>query len=323
MSYSITRRKFIKKTAVTTAATAASALALTTHCTNKAPDTLPTRTLGKTGIEISQLVFGGGSQFLKNEDGEWEPILERAVELGINLFDTASNYQWGSKLTSEERFGQILPRVRDKVLISTKFEARDRDGAMREIETSLKSMKTDYIDILMLHSVEKSEEMKVFAEGPYKVMQEMKEQGVARFIGFSSMNSAEKSREVLENFEIDACILAMNPTQYGNYAKVALPAAKARNVGVLAMKVMRNIVGVEATAQELMEYAMTQEGVAAACIGHFGMATLEENAAIIRAMSQTRSAAIDREALEARLAYLAGPHALCWARPDYFDGMMC
>ena len=320
MNQPITRRAFVKKSA---AMAAVSSLALSPGCAKKVEGAMPTRVLGVTGLQVSQLVFGGGSQFLKNEDGDWEAVMERAIELGVNLFDTASNYKWEADKSSEERFGTILPRYRDSAIISTKFEARDRDGAMKEVEASLKAMKTDFIDILMLHSVEKSEDMAMFAEGPFRLMQDLKAQGVARFIGFSSMNSAEKSREILENFDIDVCILAMNPTQYGDFARVALPAARSRNVGVLAMKVMRDIVGVEATARELLSYALSQDGVAGACIGHFGMQTLEENAVIVKALDQPGSEVVDPTKLERRLAHLAGPHALCWARPGYRDGSMC
>ena len=81
----------------------------------------------------------------------------------------------------------------------------------------------------------------------------MKEEGLTRFIGFSSMNSAEKSRDLIRRFDVDVCIIAMNPTQYGSFAQVALPAAREKNVGVFAMKVMRNIVGKEATEARFLE----------------------------------------------------------------------
>ena len=155
------------------------------------------------------------------------------------------------------------------------------------------------------------------------MMAGLKEEGVARFIGFSSMNSAEKSRQILEYLDIDVCLLAMNPTQYGDFVKVALPVAQQKNVGVIAMKVMKNIVGKKATASELLEYALTQEGVSTACIGHFGVETLQENIHIVRQLEKKTTAAIHREELEKRLADMAGPHALCWAHPDYKDGMMC
>ena len=117
----ISRRNFVKKTSLTLAGI--TGFGLTNSCTknpvlaeekhydnfigglnnnpiNPADDEfyrgslLPRRTLGSTGLEISMLAFGGGSQFVLNEDGDWEPLLEHALELGINYFDTSVDYNY-------------------------------------------------------------------------------------------------------------------------------------------------------------------------------------------------------------------------------------
>ncbi|MBN1464548.1 aldo/keto reductase [candidate division KSB1 bacterium] len=312
----ITRRDFIKKTSAGLIALSA------TPCSAKKEE-LPTRLLGKTGVEIPLLTFGGGSQFLKNEDGDWEPLLQRALDMGIKVFDTASSYQWGASLSSEERFGEILSPHRSRVIISTKFDSRDPDAAMREIERSLSRLKTDYIDILMIHSIEKSEDLDAFGARIYPMMMRLKEEGVAKTIGFSSMNSAEKSKDLMGRFEVDVCLLAINATTYGGFAQVALPTAKEQNIGVLAMKVMRDVVGKEATPADLIDYALGQDGVASACIGHFGLATLEENARIIKSSPEVGKTHQDFHEIETRLAHLATPRHLRWARDEYYDGKMC
>lgn len=319
----LTRRKFLRQTAAGVALVSAGVLA---NCLKPEEEksesfAMPTRTLGKTGLQVSLLTFGGGSQFLKNKDGQWEPILERAIELGINLYDTASTYQWQASMSSEERFGLILPKYREKIYISTKFESRDPAEAMKEFERSLKRMKTDYVDILFIHSIEPSDTVTDLEKGVYKELVRLKEQGAARYIGFSCMDSAERSRELLEKLDFDVVLLAMNPTKYGNFAEVALPAAAKKNVGVIAMKVMRNLVGKEATAEELMHYALSQEKVASALIGHYRMQVLEENARLVKKIANMPTLSLaQRKKLENKLAYLAGPHVLCWARPDYVDG---
>ena len=317
----LSRRDFLKKTSTGVAAVSAAGLA--GACSSTKAGGVPKRTLGKTGLEISTLTFGGGSMFLKNPDGEWEAHLEKAIQAGVNMFDTAAPYKWGAAMSSEERFGKILPQYRDKIHISTKFDSRTPDDAMKEIEASLKALNTDYIDILMMHSVEKSEDLDAFGDGIYKMLVTLKEQGVAKYIGFSSMNSAEKSRDLINRYDVDACILAMNPTTYGNFAKVALPAAKEKNVGVIAMKVMKNIVGKEATPEELIKYVLSQDGVTSGVIGHVGMETLVDNIRIVTEYAKTEMAHHERAEIEQRLAHLAGPHALVWARPDYYDGLMC
>jgi len=277
-------------------------------------------------MEVSCLSFGGGSQFLRNEDGVWEAMLERAVELGVNYFDTSSSYQFDSPMTSEDRFGEILSPIRDRIFLATKFDSRDPAEAMREFERSLKRMKTDYVDVLLIHAITPSDDISSLEAGVYAELRRLKEEGAVRFIGFSSMDSAERSREAIERLDIDVALLAMNPTRYGDFVTETLPAARARNTGVLAMKVMRDIVGSAATPDELLRYALSQEGVATALIGHHGMSTLEENTRIASAIvgqSAPEMASAEQEHLESRLGHLAGPHALCWACSDYVDGGIC
>ena len=119
--------------------------------------------------------------------------------------------------------------------------------------------------------------------------------------------------EALEKLEFDVALLAMNPTGYGGFVTETLPAARSKKMGVLAMKVMRDIVGTSATPEELIRYALSREGVATALIGHHGMPTLGDE-------GQPRMASTESSGLESRLAPLSGPHALCWARPGYVDG---
>lgn len=348
----ISRRKFLQQSAASLAAVSSagslSAYAAEPACPIK--DAMPMRTLGKTGLKVSTLSFGGGSKFLKCE--KWEELMERAIALGINFFDTASEYggagyQGSGALGSEERFGKILPKYRNKVIICTKFSSRDANEAAKEIEKSLKFLKTDYVDVLMAHGIDSRDDKAVFDNSLYKLLVKQKEQGTARFIGFSSMDSAERSKRAMLDLDIDVAILAMNPTQYGNYAKVALPAARRKNVGVVAMKVMRWLVGVNltdkklmdyppskkctakgtVTAKELLFYDLAQKGVASCVVGHEKMAELEENVRLAREFEAAKEAgkkvAVDFNELEERLACCAGPHVLGWARPDYYDGMDC
>ncbi len=284
------------------------------------------RKLGKTGMEISILTFGGGSQFLRNPNGEWEKILEAAVEGGINLFDTAPSYtsrsfnQGGSQSPdSEDRYGEILPKYRKDIFISTKLESRDPDEARSSVEASLKRMKTDYVDILYIHAITPKDNPSSI-EGLYKAMQKLKSEGMVKHVGISSMDSADRSMELLDVLDFDAALLAMNATRYGDYANTALPAARKKNTGVISMKVFRDIVGQNASPQELLEHAWTQNGVSGVLIGHFGLPSLQENLRIAREFSKNGTSRIDRHELELRMAPLAGPHALSWAQPGYVDG---
>lgn len=289
---------------------------------------IPKRILGKTGLAVSILSFGGGSQFLKNKNGVWEKTIEKALASGINLFDTAPSYTVSGfnmggdnkAMSSEERFGEFLPAYRDKVVISTKLEEREVGLARKSVETSLKNMKTDYLDMLLIHAINDKDDVLEIEKGIYKEILELKNEGIIRNIGFSSMDSAQRSKDLLENLDFDVAMLATNPTQYGNYAEVAIPVAKAKNVGIIAIKVVRGLVGNDVTAKELLEYAWTTNHVDTAMIGHFEMETLEENIKLALNYGKTSKIEIDIDELEARMASYAGPHALPWARPGYIDG---
>jgi len=271
------------------------------------------------------LSFGGGSQFQKNKEGEWQNLLEEAVKRGVNLFDTAPSYSdfndGGTVLGSDQKFGVILSKYREKVLISTKLETRDPKKVREELKESLSRLKTDYVDILQLHGINDQDNVDELEKGAYKVMQELKKEGIARFIGFSSMSSAAKSQEMLEKLDVDVALLAFNPTMYGNYWDTALPAARKQNSGVMAMKVYRNLVGEEATPEELFEYGLSLEGVHTVLVGHVGVKQLKENVKVAQKYAANQLAYVDHAELEARLAQFAGPHKLCWAHPDYTDGM--
>ena len=311
-----TRRQFLKATAGISSGAMLGALTPQTLAADDPGEPgMPTRALGKTGMKISTLAFGGGSQFKKNKDGDWEPLLQKAVEQGINYFDTHANYG------TEDRFGELLPRYRDKIHITTKFDARDEKGAMKSFESSLKALKTDYVDVLMIHAVSLKDDIDAIEKGVWKRMQQLKHEGSAKFIGFSSMGSAIKSKEFIEKLAPDVAMVAMNPTRYKKYAEMVVEPARKQGTGLLAMKVVRGIVGQNGnTPQDLLSYALSQDGVASAVVGHFGMNILEENIGIARRLGSTKKMSTRRQMMmERRCAPLANPATLCWARPGYVD----
>jgi len=326
----ITRRRFIQSAAGAVAAVSASGLIPSLGNRTELKGTKPgimRRKLGKTGLDVSILTFGGGSQFLRNPNGDWEKVLEAAVEGGINLFDTASTYtaaaynQGAAKTPdSEDRYGQLLTKYRNRIFLSTKLESRDPGKAKSELEASLKRLKTDHVDILFIHAILPTDNTAEIEKGLYKAMGSLKASGMTRFIGFSSMDSAERSRELLEKLDFDVALLAMNATKYGDFVRIALPAAIKKNTGVIAMKAVRDIVGDLASSKELLEYAWTQEGVSSVLVGHYGLPILEENMKLAGEFSKTGTSLLNREELESRMAGLAVPAVLSWARPGYTDG---
>lgn len=285
----LSRRKFILDSSKAAALVGtASLLYPCTSCAGSKKNNwkIPRRKLGNTGLDVSILAFGGGSQFLQNNDGEWEKLIETALEGGINFFETAPSYIaskfWkcgdGKSLdSSEQRFGHVLSPHRKKIVLSTKLSSRDPELAKESLETSLKNFRTDYVDLLMIHGITAEDQISVIEKGLFKTMQSFKESGMVKNIGFSCMNDPEHGRDMLDKLDFDVVLATMNATKYGGFANAILPVARKKNVGAIAMKVMRDIVGVAATPRELLSYAWTQPGVSAATVGHWGMEALMEN----------------------------------------------
>lgn len=328
----LSRRKFIldsSKAAALVTATGLLASSSKVSGRNGAKYQIPRRLLGNTGLEVSILAFGGGSQFLQNNDGEWEKLLECAYKGGINFFETAPSYMaskfWetgdGKSLdSSEQRYGEVLSPYRNKIVLSTKLSSRDPEEAKKSLEASLENFKTDYLDVLMIHGITGDDSIADMEKGLFKTMQSFKESGMVKNIGFSCMNDPEHGRDLLNQLDFDVVLVAMNATNYGGFADAILPVARKKNVGAIAMKLMRDLVGEVATPEELLEYAWTQPGVASATVGHWGLEKLEENLRIARNYREDSPLVLDRKELEHRLAPYAGPHALCWARKGYRDG---
>jgi len=333
---SVSRRDFIQKSSFA-ATTIAVGSTLMNSCSSKKssdPDNsdnsenvlsgkIPTRKFGKTGEDITILGYGGGSQFMKMPDGEWEPHLEYAINSGIKYFGTAASYGQDSDKPSESRYGEILPAYRDKILLLTKTQERNPDKARAEFERSLQRLNTDYVDVLLIHSIQPEDKLTDIAEGIYKLLENLKEEKMVRYIGFSSMDSAERSKELIENLDFDVTLLAMNPTNYGNFVDIALPAARKKNLGTIAMKVMRDIVNDYAGPQELLEYVWDKSGIHCSVVAMTGMDPLKQNLDI--AMNYKEGSQVGQRMydLEKRLTPLAASDHLVYSRPGYYDGMIC
>jgi predicted aldo/keto reductase-like oxidoreductase len=334
----ISRRTFIQKSSLAAGSLAASSALISSCNAKKAkkdddainsdgvsalPGTIPTRKFGKTGVSITILGYGGGSQFMKMPDGEWEPHMEWALKSGINYFDTASSYGADAEKPSESRFSEILPPHRDKIVLLTKIHEREPDKAKAEFEESLKRLKTDYVDFLLIHAITDEDKLSDIAEGNYKLLEQLKAEKMVRHIGFSSMDSAERSKELIENLDFDVTLLAMNPTNYGNFIDVALPAARKKNLGTIAMKVMRDIVNDYAGPKELLEYAWEKQGVHTAVVSMTGMDPLKQNIEIASNYTEGGQSGHMGLELEKRLSPLAESQHFVYSKPGYYDGMIC
>jgi uncharacterized protein len=152
------------------------------------------RTLGRTGVKVSQLGFGGAGVGLKNYLTTWNPTaekevrlveqaMERAIELGISYFDTAPLYG------SEKLFGRVLKPHRDQVFLATKVRETNAADVRRSIEDSLMRLQTDQIDLMQFHGEWYTEEQVhhiLKPEGALAGLRAAQEEGLIRFIGFTA-----------------------------------------------------------------------------------------------------------------------------------------
>ncbi len=235
---------------------------------------LPTRTLGKTGIEVSILGFGSGSRFLMYEDDDKAlEALSRALDLGITYIDTAHSYGDGK---SEERIGRLMPERRKQITLATKLSARTADDARRQIELSLKRLKTDRLDVLHIHALSGPEDLAAIEkpDGVLKALYEARDQKVARAIGITCHASPTALKTALERHDFDCTQMALNaamarmadgkggmkatPMHEGGFEELALPVAVRKGMGVIAMKVFAQdqIVGA-APIEDLLTYALS------------------------------------------------------------------
>lgn len=272
-------------------------------------------TLGRTGMKIADISFG--SSRLRN--GE-EYLVRHALDQGVNYFDTAETYTGG---TSEKVIGNALKGLRDKVYIATKMGVRSytrRDDMMRTLETSLRKLQTDYVDVFFNHAVNDVERLK----NPewFEFVDRAKRQGKLRFTGMSGHAGrlVECLDYGLDEDMLDVILVAHNfgqdPAFYENLTRSfdfvakqpdlprVLEKAKRKNVGVVAMKVLRGArlndmrpyeVGGATFAQAAFRWVLSNPHVDAAVISMTSRDQIDEYLGGSGGMAVTRE---DMELLE-------------------------
>jgi len=237
MTKEISRRQFIENVGVGAVASTSLLLLHDIAGAQPAAGTIPTRPLGRTGAKVSILAFGCGSRFLMyKEEESATAILNRAIDLGITYLDTAYAYGDGE---SETRVGRVMASRRKDVWLATKIPDRTRDEFLRRLEASLKRLQTDHVDLVHIHSLGQADDLaKIEApNGALKGLMEAREQKMARFAGMTSHTNGEVMATAIQRHDLDCVQMALNASRNGRFEELALPAANAKNLGVIAMKV--------------------------------------------------------------------------------------
>ena len=183
------------------------------------------RALGKTGLEVSTLGLGCSNVS--------DPVvIERALDLGVNLLDTARSSRGGS---AERMIGAALKRKRDKVILATKSGARDPSAALQELDTSLKELDTDYVDVWYLHS---KSSPKAITEDLMGVQQEAKKACKIRFAGVSfHANMPGVLHHLVKLGRMDVALVSYNFTMEPDVGE-AIREARKSGLGIITMKAM-------------------------------------------------------------------------------------
>jgi aryl-alcohol dehydrogenase-like predicted oxidoreductase len=282
MKTHFTRRKFVQTAAITTIAAILPSAAQVTALTNadasglKSKE-LPKRRLGRTNRFVSCIGFGGGSRYCNwvADEVTLQNHIDHAINLGITYFDSARSYGGG---VSEERYGKFLtPKYRDRIFLNSKTTERTYDGVMKEIEISLKTLKTDHLDLYTMHAIDVIEDVDTLLSpsGGYKAFLELKNKGVVKNIGFSFHKWNDASRKSFAEFDVDAILCVINAARYNGNEDGLLPLAAQRDIGIIAIKIMgQNALIGNVSGDDLLRYGLSLP-ISVANVGMDGFAPLE------------------------------------------------
>ena len=207
----------------------------------RTPAAMPTRNLGKTGYKVGIFSLGGQAAIEHPDNFDVAvPLVERALDLGVNYIDTSSIYG-GPERWSEQYIGKVMARRRSEAFLATKTKERTRDGSLRMIEKSLELLHTDHVDLWQLHDMGTIFDVnEVFAKGgAMEALLEMKEQKVVRNLGITGHYRPDALMECIHRYPFDTVLMALNAADPHHYSfnNDLLPLAVEKQMGIIGMKI--------------------------------------------------------------------------------------
>jgi aryl-alcohol dehydrogenase-like predicted oxidoreductase len=292
-----TRREFLRKLIVGTSMMGmAPVLGSLQSCDRTTPTLkIPRRPFGKTGETVS--IYSLGAQATVEQVGMKEQAIEivnRCLDLGINYIDTSAWYGMdgnsgeGDHLrgTSERHVGEVMKTRRSEVFLATKTHDRSYDGSMRLLESSLKNLQTDVIDLWQIHNIKPGgdEDLDtIFSDkGCMKALIKAQEEKTVRFLGISGHADPDPMKELVDRYPFDAVLMALNAADkhYNSYIEKLLPTAVEKEMGIIGMKIpARDRIfdhGGILTMKEAMSYTMSLP-ISTIIVGIDKLTELEEN----------------------------------------------
>ncbi len=257
------------------------------------------RTLGRTGLKVSIVSFGA----MLTPEPE---VLKIAFDHGVNYVDTARKYMDGR---NEEIVARALKGRRDKVFVATKTlpSSRTKEDIIRDVETSLKTLETDHIDVIQLHNL--TDKDRIFIPETREGLLALKQQGKVRFCGVTThKNQPEVLNALVDDKDrfFDTCLVAYNFESSADVAAAIERAAKA-GIGIIAMKTQAGGYKTEALGaisphQAALKFALQNPSITTAIPGMKDLSQFRENVAV---MGMTFKAA-DARILQRYHAAVAG-----------------
>jgi predicted aldo/keto reductase-like oxidoreductase len=236
------------------------------------------RTLGRTGLKISVVSFGA----MLTPEPE---VLRIAFDNGVNYVDTARKYMDGR---NEEIVAKALKGRREKVYVATKTlpGSRSKEDIIRDVETSLKTLETDHIDVIQLHNLEGKE--RIFVPETREALALLKKQGKVRFCGVTThKNEVEVLKALVDDRDrfFDTCLVKYNFESPKDVGEAIARAAKA-GIGIVAMKTQAGGYKTEALGkisphQAALKWALQNPNVTMAIPGMKDLSQFKENAAVM------------------------------------------
>jgi len=251
---------------------------------------MDTRSLGRTGLEISVIGFGG-IPIQKLSAEEAGVILRRALALGITFYDTARGYT-----DSEHKIGLALGGRRDEFVLATKAMSRDAAGMARELALSLDQLRTDRIDLYQLHAIgsEKQLEQVLGADGAYAVLAEAQAAGTVGHIGITT-HSRSVAAAAVATAKFATLQVPFNPIET-EWGEQILPAARKAGMGTIGMKPVAGG-ALNRCAAAAMRYELTR-GMTVVIPGVDALEQVEANAAVGSPLREPDDAELDALARE-------------------------
>ena len=205
-------------------------------------DEVSQRPLGRTGVSVSALALGGFHLGLVKSEREAVRIVHEAIDGGITFMDNAWEYHDGR---SEQLMGKAIEDRREQVFLMTKVctHGRDRRSAMRQLEQSLRRLKTDYLDLWQIHEVvyDNDPDLHFAPGGVVEALERARKEGKVRFVGFTGhKDPAIHLKMLAQKFDFDTCQLPLNvfDATFRSFEQLVLPELNRRGIAPLGMKSM-------------------------------------------------------------------------------------